>query len=240
MNPLTFWKLWKIGSDILLGATATCALTSCLSDKPAMASPPPSPPPITRPAPPVRRSGSEYRIEARITEHNRCMVSASVNGRAPLPMLADSGAPDVWFPVGDLPKLGIARSSLSFWMDAREGNIARVTLPELRIGDFVARDVQAIVSDREDMRLLGMSVLKLGHMEIQGETCVLTFPRNTETRSATRATGYRESGARASVGNSGSLTGFFEDATADASARLGRKPTAQELGEEAQRKLGWK
>ena len=144
--------------------------------------PPSAKPPVTKQDPVTRhsKSGSEYRIEARITDGNRCMVrGVSINGRASLDMLADSGAPDLWLPVGDLPKIGIARSSLAFhWWDAREGNVAAVTLPEVRIGDFVARNVGAFIGDREDMRLLGMSVLKQGRMEIEGDTCVLTFPAN--------------------------------------------------------------
>jgi hypothetical protein len=173
---------FEILKDILLGAAATCALTSCLADKPAIASTPPTPPPITRPAPPGRRgNASEYRIEARITAGNRCMVPVSVNGHAPLDTLADSGAPDMWFPVSDLPKLGIARSTLDFRpFGAREGNVAWVTLPEIKIGEFVARNVEAGIADGKEFhwRLLGMSVLKQGYMEIHGENCTLTFPRN--------------------------------------------------------------
>jgi predicted aspartyl protease len=131
-----------------------------------------------------RNSGSESRIEARISDSNRCLVVVHVNGRGPLEFIADSGAPDPWLPVGDLPKIGIARSSLSFsWFGPRERKVAWVNLPELRIGDFVAHDVRAAISEGEDMRLLGMSVLKQGHMEIEGDHCVLTFPRNAAVQS---------------------------------------------------------
>jgi clan AA aspartic protease (TIGR02281 family) len=185
------FKIWRIASDVALGAAATCALTSCLHDEARAAPPPPppSPPPISKPAKPNRKqASSEYRIEARITSGNRCMVpGVSVNGRGPLQMLADSGAPDVWFPVEDLPALGIARSSLNFRpFGAREGNVAWVTLDSLRIGDFTAHNVEAAISDGKefDYRLLGMSVLKQGHMEIEGNTCTLTFPRNAAVQSA--------------------------------------------------------
>jgi predicted aspartyl protease len=138
--------------------------------------------PPSRPVAQPRESGSQYRFEARITGGNRCIVpGVFVNGRAQSDLLADSGAPDMWFPVGDLPKLGIARSGLDFRpFGAREGNVAWVTLDTVRIGDFVARNVEAGIADGKEFhwRLLGMSVLKQGHMEIQGDTCTLTFPRN--------------------------------------------------------------
>jgi gag-polyprotein putative aspartyl protease len=176
-------QLWRTASDIALGVFAACTVTGC-GDKAAVATtPPPAPPPsLSRPVPPSRKGASEVRIEARITGGNRCIVQGvSINGRAQSDLLADSGAPDMWFPVGDLPKLGIKKSSLDFRpFGAREGNVAWVTLDKVQVGDFVARNVQAGIADGKefDWRLLGMSVLKQGHMEIQGDTCTLTFPRN--------------------------------------------------------------
>jgi predicted aspartyl protease len=123
--------------------------------------------------------GAEYRVSATINGNNRCLVRASINGHGPLVFIADSGAPDLWFNVRDLPKLGIARSSLSFApFGDREGNVAWVTLADVRVGEFVAHNVNAAISDKSDFRLLGMSVLKQGHMEVRGNTCSLTFPRN--------------------------------------------------------------
>jgi predicted aspartyl protease len=97
--------------------------------------------------------------------------------------LADSGAPDLWFNVKDLPQLGIARSSLHFaHFGDREGNVAWVTLTDVRVGEFVTHNINAAISDKADFRLLGMSVLRQGHMEVQGDTCSLTFPRNARPR----------------------------------------------------------
>jgi predicted aspartyl protease len=133
-------------------------------------------------SPPVKETGRQVVIETRITSGNRCIVQGvSINGRAQPDLLADSGAPDMWFPVGDLPRLNITRSGLDFRpFGAREGNVAWVTLDTVRIGDFVARNVQAGIADGREFhwRLLGMSVLRQGHMEIRGDTCTLTFPRN--------------------------------------------------------------
>jgi predicted aspartyl protease len=132
--------------------------------------------------PPPSAPGRQVVIETRITGGNRCIVQGvSINGRVQADLLADSGAPDMWFPVGDLPRLNIARSGLDFRpFGAREGNVAWVWLDTVRIDDFVARNVEAGIADRKEFhwRLLGMSVLKQGHMEIQGDRCTLTFPRN--------------------------------------------------------------
>ena len=122
-----------------------------------------------------------------MTAGNRCMVPVSTNGKGPVDLLADSGSPDMWFPVGDLPKLGIARSGLDFRpFGAREGNVAWVTLDKVQIGDFVARNVEAAIADGKEFhwRLLGMSVLKQGRMEIHGDNCTLTFPRNAAAATA--------------------------------------------------------
>jgi predicted aspartyl protease len=123
--------------------------------------------------------GAEFRVSSKINNNNRCLVRASVNGHAPLVFIADSGAPDLWFNVKDLPQLGIKRSSLSFApFGDREGNVAWVTLADVRVGDFVAHNINAAISDKANFRLLGMSVLQKGHMEVHGDTCSLTFPRS--------------------------------------------------------------
>jgi predicted aspartyl protease len=121
------------------------------------------------------------KISSKITEHNRCIVpGVVVNGRSPLDMMADSGAPDLWFSVADLPALSIEKSSLNFQPMEGEGLVAWVTLPEVRIGEFVAHNIDAAITQRTlpETRLLGMSVLKQGHVEVEGNTCTLTFPRN--------------------------------------------------------------
>ena len=121
--------------------------------------------------------GAEYQVSSRITNGDRCIVHAYINGRGPFAFIADSGAPDLWFNVQDLPRLGIARSSLSFApFGEREGNVAWVTLADVRVGKFVAHNVNAAISDQLKFRLLGMSVLRQGHLEVAGDTCTLRFP----------------------------------------------------------------
>lgn len=127
--------------------------------------------------------GAEYRVSSKINGNNRCLVRAYVNGHGPFVFLADSGAPDLWFNVKDLPQLGIDRSTLRFsYFGDREGNVAWVTLTDVRVGDFVTHNINAAISDKANFRLLGMSVLTQGHLEVQGDTCSLTFPRNARPR----------------------------------------------------------
>jgi predicted aspartyl protease len=127
--------------------------------------------------------GAEFRVSSKINGNNRCLVRVYVNGRGPFVEIADSGAPDLWFNVKDLPQLGIKRSSLHFApFGQREGNVAWVTLADVRVGEFVAHNINAAISDQLNFRLLGMSVLKQGHMEVHGDTCSLTFPRNAAPR----------------------------------------------------------
>ena len=128
----------------------------------------------------VDNGGAEYRVSAKINSNNRCLVRASINGHGPFVFIADSGAPDPWFNVKDLPTLGIARSSLHFAPsgDDREGNVAWVTLADVRIGEFVTHNINAAISDKANYRLMGMSVLRQGRLEVEDDTCSLTFPRN--------------------------------------------------------------
>jgi predicted aspartyl protease len=130
--------------------------------------------------------GAEFRVSAKINGNNRCLVHGYVNGHGPFVFLADSGAPDLWFNVKDLPQLGIDRTSLHFApFGDREGNVAWVTLADVRIGEFVAHNINAAISDKANFRLMGMSVLTQGRMEVQGDTCSLTFPRNAQPHAPT-------------------------------------------------------
>ena len=178
------WIPWavEVGTDILLGFLLAMVLLG--PAKPAMP-PDQQPTRVAMSGPPTftdAGGNGEVKVSSKITAGNRCIVpGVYVNGRGPFSMMADSGAPDPWFTVADLPKLGINKSSLDFrWMDEREGRVAWVTLPEVRIGDFVARNIDAAISERDlpEARLLGMSILRQGHVEVAGQTCTFTFPHN--------------------------------------------------------------
>jgi len=178
------WPLIDLLLSLDLGSIAAGALAAVILMGPEK----PSMPPDQHPAKTASiehmdtfadNGGAEYRVSSKITSNSRCLVRASVNGHESLVFLADSGAPDLWFNVKDLPQLGIARSSLHFtYFGDREGNVAWVTLADVRVGQFIAHNINAAISDKSDFRLLGMSVLKQGHMEVEGDTCSLTFPRN--------------------------------------------------------------
>ena len=180
MWPLLFWDSV---ADIVVGALlALVFLGPVMPEKPADQHP-------TRTQTIEKfdtfadNGGAEYRVSSKINGNNRCLANAYINGHGPFVFMVDSGAPDLWFNVKDLPQLGIARSSLHFsYFGDREGNVAWVTLADVRIGDFVAHNINAAISDKANFRLLGMSVLKQGHMEVRGDTCSLTFPRNAQPR----------------------------------------------------------
>lgn len=180
MWPLLFWDSV---ADIVLGA-----LLALVFMGPVMPPKPPDQHPtktdsIDHVDSFTDNGGAEFRVSTKINGNNRCLVHAYINGHGPLTFIADSGAPDLWFNVKDLPTLGIARSSLHFApFGDREGNVAWVTLADVRVGDFLAHNINAAISDKADFRLLGMSVLQQGHMEVQGDTCSLTFPRNARPR----------------------------------------------------------
>ena len=172
--------LWDSIADILLGALIAAVFLG-----PVMPPMPPNQHPtkttsIEQVDTFTDNGGAEFRVSSKINSNNRCLVHVSINGHPPLVFIADSGAPDPWFNVKDLPQLGIKRSSLSFAPsgDDREGNVAWVTLADVRIGEFVAHNINAAISEKANYRLMGMSVLKPGHMEVEGDTCSLTFPRN--------------------------------------------------------------
>lgn len=180
MLPFLFWDSIV---DILVGALAAIVLMGpIMREKPADQHPTKTAS-IDHAETITDDGGANFRVASKITATNRCLVRGYVNGHGPFVFMVDSGAPTPWFHVRDLPALGIARSSLHFsFFGEREGNVAWVTLADVRIGEFIAHNVDAAISDKFDHRLLGMSVLQKGHMEVEGDTCSLTFPRNARPR----------------------------------------------------------
>ena len=121
--------------------------------------------------------GAEYRVSAKITDNNRCLVQVYVNGHGPFTEIADSGAPDLWFNVKDLPQLGIDRSTLHFsYFSDREGNVAWVTLQDVRIGQFIPHNITAAISDKANYRLLGMSGPEAGAYGSRGRHLLADLP----------------------------------------------------------------
>jgi hypothetical protein len=143
MWPLLFWDSVL---DMAIGAFAIILLMG-----PIMGEKPPDQPTtktasIDNVETIIDDGGANFRLASKITDNNRCLVRGYVNGHGPFVFMVDSGAPDLWFHVKDLPKLGVDRSSLHFAsFGEREGNVAWVTLADVRIGEFVAQILPMLV-----------------------------------------------------------------------------------------------
>lgn len=107
------------------------------------------------------------------------ILDGVVNG-APVRFLVDTGATVVALTLQDAAAAGISRSDLVYSMRFRTANgIARaapVTLRELRIGQLVVTDVQAVVQENLFGSLLGQSFLtRLDSYEMRDGALTLNY-----------------------------------------------------------------
>jgi aspartyl protease family protein len=90
------------------------------------------------------------------------LLDASVNG-SPVHFLVDTGATLVALTPGDAAAVGFSRSNLVFNVRTNTangiGHAASVTLREIRLGQFSAYDVPAVVMENLGTSLLGQSFL---------------------------------------------------------------------------------
>lgn len=99
---------------------------------------------------------------------------------APVRFVVDTGATDVVLARRDAERIGIDPEALDYSGRARTANgivrTAPLTLPEVRLGEFVDRDVRAWVNEGElDLSLLGMSYLeRFARIEFEPGRLVLT------------------------------------------------------------------
>jgi clan AA aspartic protease (TIGR02281 family) len=110
-----------------------------------------------------------------IDASNQCHVEATVNG-ASSRFLIDTGAFGIIFPIARAKKLGLYTTHLHFDHTYREwgGSVRGTTvhLHEMRLGSFVARDVEAVIDNSTFTDpLLGVSFLKLVHFEMSDGFC---------------------------------------------------------------------
>ena len=130
---------------------------------------------------------SELRIQANSLGH--FMVDSEVNGQ-PIRFLVDTGATKVALAAEDAERLGLSLDRLQYNEVYKTANgevhAAPVTLRQIRIGQFVLRDVEAIVTDSPmNVSLLGMSYLgRLQSYEVRdnknGHGLVKTQPHLVE------------------------------------------------------------
>ncbi|MGE5268725.1 MAG: TIGR02281 family clan AA aspartic protease [Thiohalocapsa sp.] len=98
----------------------------------------------------------------RANPQGHVIVDGAVNG-APVRFLVDTGASVVALTLQDAAAAGISRNDLNYTLAFRTANgVARaapVTLRELRIGQLVIPDVQAVVQENLFSSLLGQTFL---------------------------------------------------------------------------------
>ena len=107
-------------------------------------------------------------------------VATGSFGKARVSFILDTGASTVVLRAEDAARLGIPVQKLSFAMPVETANghalTAAVTLPELRIGSIVERDVEALVARSGALHenLLGMSFLnKLQSFTVANDRLIL-------------------------------------------------------------------
>jgi aspartyl protease family protein len=137
--------------------------------------------PSTAPAPtraalPVR--GDERRIPA--DPLGQYTTDAEVNGARVSKMLVDTGATMVALSYEDAAAAGLYPAPAEYKYQVQTANgvahVARVTLNDVRIGNIVVHDVDAVVGERGALRgsLLGMTFLsKLSRFSVESGALVL-------------------------------------------------------------------
>ena len=121
----------------------------------------------------------DRRLIGRLDEDYGCYVTVTVDG-VPFRMLVDTGSDDLAFNRSHLQKLGLDKKPLTYSESIGTSNgivqSAPIVVHELRIGGFVLHDVQAMVDYAgADEPLLGMSVIKHMHLEIDHNGCELRW-----------------------------------------------------------------
>lgn len=117
-------------------------------------------------------------------EQGPLLVDAVIDGQA-VAMVVDSGASLVMLPAQVAQKLGIvvpadARDARLVLADGKTIPGKQVQLPEMRVGEFVAKEVAAVILQDEQYSappLLGMSYLKRFKFEIDAAEKTLTLLR---------------------------------------------------------------
>jgi aspartyl protease family protein len=125
----------------------------------------------------ARLSNDDHRLAGQFAQDYGCYVDATVDG-VPFRMLVDTGSDELAFNRSHLRKLGLSARRLRYSqsVDTSNGIVqsAPIVVHELRIGNFVLQDVQAVVDYAgTDESLLGMSVIKYMHLEIGRDGCEL-------------------------------------------------------------------
>jgi clan AA aspartic protease (TIGR02281 family) len=128
----------------------------------------------------AQSSDDDHRFAGQLDRDYACYVDTLVDG-VPFRMLVDTGSDDLAFNRSHLGKLGLNAKRLTYSQSISTANglirSAPIEVHELRIGTFVLYDVPAMVdyAGGEDEPILGMSVIKYMHLEIDHDGCELRW-----------------------------------------------------------------
>jgi clan AA aspartic protease (TIGR02281 family) len=165
--------------EILAGAVIYCAMTNCLADKPAQASTGGNTGGNSHPRP-AGKSGNELTIP--VGSYNQCETDVIANGHSFPNTLLDSGASGhLTFGRNHARALGFNPDSLaytgSFESANGTGRYARITLREVRIGNWSLHDVPAEITQAEQSKpLAGLELLHPLHYRLSDNYCYLSLP----------------------------------------------------------------
>lgn len=164
-----FWSLGIAGITGLFALNYAGTLERMTRDAPRLAS--------ARPGQPATDAPRSLTIEADHRGHY--LAHPAIDNRR-IRMLIDTGASFVALTDADARALGVRpdRSAYSYSLNTANGVVrgARVMLREVRLGDILVRDVEAVVlpAGALEMSLLGTSFLRrLASYEVRGGRMIL-------------------------------------------------------------------
>lgn len=118
---------------------------------------------VSAPVPQQQQGAVPNALVFHANEQGHVLLDANVNGW-PVRFLVDTGATYVSLSARDAEAAGLSANNLVYRGMASTANgaarVAPVTLRELRVGQFAAENVPAVVMDNLPISLLGQSFLK--------------------------------------------------------------------------------
>lgn len=166
-----FWSLGIAGVTGLLALNHASNLALETKDEPVLA--------VARPAPPASNLGERRSLTVNADYRGHYIVHPSIDSYR-VRMMVDTGATIVALTDSDARALGVRpdRSAYNYPLGTANGVVrgARIRLREIRLGDILVRDVDAVVlpAGALGVSLLGTSFLrKLSGYEVQGGRMIL-------------------------------------------------------------------
>lgn len=166
-----FWSLGIAGVTGLLALNYAGDLARVTEDEPALA--------VASPDRPAAGPGERHSLTINADYRGHYIVHPSIENYR-IKMMVDTGASFIALTDADARALGVKpqRSAYTYGLSTANGVVrgARVQLREVRLGEILVRDVEAVVlpAGALGMSLLGTSFLrKLSGYEVQGGRMIL-------------------------------------------------------------------